>query len=90
MSSTTNDPIAEHGWTAVPLDPEAIFQGKPYLNEPGPILVKDIHFPSDDPIVVKAQQYAKEHLPAQTFNHSMRVFYWGNLPFSAPTPLQPT
>ncbi|KAH6856120.1 hypothetical protein B0I37DRAFT_333367 [Chaetomium sp. MPI-CAGE-AT-0009] len=76
MSTTTNDLVAEHGWTAVPLDPEAIFQGKPYLHEPSPILVKDIHFPSDDPIVAKAQQFAKEHLPPQTYNHSMRVFYW--------------
>lgn len=92
MSSTTNDPVAEHGWTAVPLDAEAIFQGKPYLHEPGPILVKDIHFPSDDPIVVKAQQYAREHLPAQTFNHSMRVFYWGNISLlpQPPSDLVPT
>lgn len=77
MSSSINDPVAEHGWTAVPLDPEAIFKCKPYLYEPAPILVKDIDFPSDDPIVTRAQQYAKQHLPQQTYNHSMRVFYWG-------------
>jgi len=77
MSSSINDPVAEHGWTAVPLDPEAIFKCKPYLYEPAPILVKDIDFPSDDPIVARAQQYAKQHLPQQTYNHSMRVFYWG-------------
>ncbi|KAL2193638.1 hypothetical protein P885DRAFT_44883 [Corynascus similis CBS 632.67] len=76
MSSSINDPVAEHGWTAVPLDPEAIFKCKPYLYEPAPILVKDIDFPSDDPIVTRAQQYAKQHLPQQTYNHSMRVFYW--------------
>ncbi|KAG7287403.1 hypothetical protein NEMBOFW57_006914 [Staphylotrichum longicolle] len=76
MSSPTSDPIAEHGWTAVPVDAEAIFKGKPYLYKPVPVLVKDMHFPSDDPIVAKVQQYAKEHLPQQTYNHSMRVFYW--------------
>ncbi|KAK4153025.1 hypothetical protein C8A00DRAFT_44029 [Chaetomidium leptoderma] len=76
MSSSTNDHIAEHGWTAVPVDAEAIFKGKPYLHKPTPVLAKDIHFPSDDPIVAKAQQYAKEHLPEQTYNHTMRVFYW--------------
>ncbi|AEO60908.1 hypothetical protein MYCTH_2069839 [Thermothelomyces thermophilus ATCC 42464] len=76
MTSNIDDPIAEHGWTPVPLDADAIFQGKPYLHEPAPVLVKDIHFPSDDPLVARAQEYAKEQLPLQTYNHSMRVFYW--------------
>ncbi|KAK4240512.1 hypothetical protein C8A03DRAFT_41934 [Achaetomium macrosporum] len=74
--STASDAIAEHGWTAVPVDADAIFKGKPYLHEPSALLVDDIHFPSDDPIVAKVQQYAKEQLPAQTYNHSMRVFYF--------------
>ncbi len=87
MSPTTNDPVAEHGWTAVPLDAEAIFKGKPYLHKPTPVLVKDIHFPSDDPLVAKAQQYAKEQLPQQTYNHSMRIFYWGTPP--SPLPFHP-
>lgn len=75
--SSSDDSIAEHGWTAVPVDPEAIFKGKPYLYKPTPILVKEIKFPSDDPIVAKVQQYAKETLPLPTYNHSMRVFYFG-------------
>lgn len=77
MASNIDDPVVEHGWTAVPLDADAIFQGKPYLHEPTPVLVKDMHFPSDDPLVARIQQYAKEQLPLQTYNHSMRVFYWG-------------
>jgi cyanamide hydratase len=80
MSPSTNDPIAEHGWTAVPVDAEAIFKGRPYLHKPASVLVKDTHFPSDDPIVAKVQAYAKNHLPPQTYNHSMRVFYWGISP----------
>ena len=87
MPPTTDDPIAEHGWTAVPLDAEAIFQGKPYLHKPTPLLVKDMHFPSDDPLVAKAQQYAKEQLPPQTYNHSMRVFYFGM--HRTPSPFSP-
>jgi len=74
--SSTIDTVALHGWTAVPVDAKAILQGKPYLHNPGPILVKDIKFPSDDPIVAKVHDYAKEKLPPPTFNHSMRVFYW--------------
>jgi cyanamide hydratase len=84
---TMSDPITEHGWTAVPVDPEAIFNGRPYLHKPAPVLAKDIHFPSDDPIVAKVQAYAKERLAPQAYNHSMRVFYWCTFPSS---PFQPT
>lgn len=79
---TTPDPstIALHGWTAVPVDAAAVLQGKPYLNPPTPLLAKDIPFPSSDPLVSRVQKYAKEQLPPQTYNHSMRVFYWGISP----------
>ncbi len=63
----------------MPVDANAIFLGKPYLNKPEPLLFDDIKFPSDDTVVAKVQQYAKEKLPAKTFNHSMRVFYFGKL-----------
>lgn len=79
MSSTpagTADEIAQHGWTAVPVDANAILNGKPYIHKPTPIAQKDIPFPSD-PVVVKVQEYAKEHLIEQTYNHSMRVYHWG-------------
>jgi cyanamide hydratase len=81
-----SDPITEHGWTAVPVDPETIFNGRPYLHKPAPVLAKDIHFPSDDPIVAKVQAYAKERLAPQAYNHSMRVFYWCTSPSSPSTP----
>ncbi|KAK1240276.1 hypothetical protein MKX08_007718 [Trichoderma sp. CBMAI-0020] len=68
--------IAQNGWTALPLDPSKLFGGKPFKNAPGQLLVSDIKFPEDDPIVAKVQSYAKEKLPIQTYNHSMRVFYY--------------
>ncbi|KAK3323974.1 hypothetical protein B0T19DRAFT_218908 [Cercophora scortea] len=74
--STNQDTVALHGWTAVPRDADALLQGKPYLHEPTPLLVRDMKFPSDDPIVAQVQQYAKEKLPSQTYNHSMRVYYY--------------
>lgn len=75
MSATQ---IQQNGWTSVPLDPSKLFNGEPYKNVPGPLLVADIKFPSDDPIVTKVQSYAKDKLPIETFNHSMRVFYFGS------------
>ncbi|PTB35342.1 uncharacterized protein TrAFT101_011214 [Trichoderma asperellum] len=68
--------IAQNGWTALPLDPSKLFGGKPFRNAPEPLLVSDIKFPEDDPIVAKVRSYAKEKLPIQTYNHSMRVFYY--------------
>ncbi|KAK3955817.1 hypothetical protein QBC32DRAFT_16820 [Pseudoneurospora amorphoporcata] len=73
------DTVALHGWTAVPVDVDAIFEGKPYLNEPTPVSLEDITWPSDDPIVAKVQEYAKEKLPIETYNHSMRVFHWATI-----------
>ncbi|KAH8880278.1 urea hydro-lyase cyanamide [Thozetella sp. PMI_491] len=70
--------VAVHGWSAVPVDPNAIFLGKPYLNKPEPLLVDDIVFPANDPVAAKVQQYAKEKLAPETFNHSMRVFYFAS------------
>ena len=76
MSSTV-DNVALQGWTAVVRDPKVLLSGKPHINEPSPVLVKDIAFPSDDDLVVKVQEYARDKLPSQTYNHSMRVFYFG-------------
>lgn len=80
--SSSHDSIALHGWTAVPVDAKAILNGKPYINKPEPLLVKDIPFPSDDPIVAKVRDYVQEKLPQPAFNHSMRVYYFG---ISCPT-----
>ncbi|KAF6814156.1 cyanamide hydratase [Colletotrichum sojae] len=71
------DEIASNGWTAVPVDAGKIFGDKPFLHAPEPLSVNDIKFPADDPVVAKTLQYAQTRLHAQTFNHSMRVFYYG-------------
>lgn len=71
-----NNDITIHGWTPVVRDHQTLLSGKPYINRPSALLVKDIQFPSDD-VVAKVREDAKEKLPAPTFNHSMRVFYFG-------------
>ncbi|KAK9368185.1 hypothetical protein V1509DRAFT_624501 [Lipomyces kononenkoae] len=68
--------VAVNGWTAVPVDAGKLFDGKPFKNIPQSVLVADIEWPSEDPIVTKVQQYVKDKLPLPTFNHSMRVFYY--------------
>lgn len=38
--------------------------------------MEEIQIPSSE-LVTKTTQYAKEHLPDQVFNHSMRAYYYG-------------
>lgn len=68
--------VACNGWHAVPLDPVAVLGGKPYIKEPGRLLVSDMSFPHEDTVVAKVYAYAKEKLPQPTFHHSMHVYYF--------------
>ena len=68
--------VEQHGWTAVPRSFKTLLEGKPYLNEPTSLVVDDIPWPIDD-LVTRVQKYAKDELREETYNHSMRVFYFG-------------
>ena len=61
----------------MPADAGAIFGDKPYINEPGPLSLKEIEFPYFEPVVAKTLDYARAILHAETFNHSMSVYYYG-------------
>ena len=74
-SANMEDTIASNGWTSVPLDAAKIFRGGK-CKEPDPVLVREIDFP-EDALVERIQRYAKDKLPWETYNHSMRVFYFG-------------
>lgn len=71
-------PIEKHGWTAVPRSLEKLLAERHEKREPWPLKVEDISLP-DGELVGKVMEYARSHLPAQTFNHSMRVFFYGML-----------
>lgn len=69
--------VGENGWTAVPVDASKILNGRPYIHQPEALTVEKMSFPSYDPTVTSVQEYVKENLPRQTYNHSMRVYYFG-------------
>lgn len=69
--------IASNGWTSVPVNAGLIFGDRPFINEPESLSIREIKFPSDDPIVAKTFDYAKKVLHPAAFNHSMRVYYYG-------------
>lgn len=73
---STMDEIKEHGWTAQPRDPAAVLKGQKNIEDPQPQLVENIDLP-DSPLAKAITEYAKRELPEQTFNHSMRVYYYG-------------
>ncbi|KAL9110409.1 MAG: hypothetical protein Q9187_008056 [Circinaria calcarea] len=76
MASSKESAILEHGFTAVPRDINKILSGALKLHDPQPLLTKDLPFPSS-PLVEEVQKYAKANLNEQTYNHSMRVYYYG-------------
>ena len=87
---TMTDPITLHGWTALPRDPATLLKGKQNPS-PKPLTVDDIELPSTH-LAKEVLEYAKRELNEQTFNHSMRVFYYGKssiLPPQYPPPPPP-
>jgi cyanamide hydratase len=70
--------IRLHGFTAISRDPKVYLQGKTHLHDPNPVTVEEIELPGSD-VARSVQQQAKFKLPSEAYNHSMRVFYYGEL-----------
>ena len=71
-----SDLIQDHGWTAIPRDPASLLNGKKSLKGPKPHYVQSITVPQT-PLANSVYEYAKRQLIEQTFNHSMRVYFYG-------------
>ena len=76
--------IEEYGWTAQPRDPALFLRERPSSNEPVPQPVSSIPL-SSSPLVDAVMSYAQQELNTQTFNHSMRVYYYGIYYLSSPS-----
>jgi cyanamide hydratase len=72
----TNSTIEKFGWTSVPHAQSALLKNISPWN-PANYTVADIRLP-DSELANQTLQYAKDHLPSQVFNHSMRVYYYGH------------
>lgn len=70
-----SEAIRAYGWGPKPRDPNVFLREK-VSADPAPVLVESIRLP-DTPLANKALDYAKQELNTETFNHSMRVFYYG-------------
>lgn len=84
MSSTSSpssdsDSVAQYGWTAVPRSQESLFKELKRSSEEDSLKdysVQGIPLP-DSKEAKQVLEYAKRELKEQTYNHSMRVYYYG-------------
>ncbi|KAL9029322.1 MAG: hypothetical protein Q9196_002428 [Gyalolechia fulgens] len=70
------DAIELYGWVAKPRDVSKLLQGMKSNRHPEPQNVASTGFP-DTPLAKSVFEYAKKELSPETFNHSMRVYYYG-------------
>lgn len=70
------DPVRDYGWTALTRDLDALLASLPDKTLATPVKVDDIKLP-DTEVARQTLEYARKELPEQTFNHSMRVWYYG-------------
>ncbi|KAF2844428.1 putative cyanamide hydratase [Plenodomus tracheiphilus IPT5] len=76
MAASKEEQIRTYGWTALSCDPKQWGGVQSFNNPPKPQLCADVPIP-DTALAQKSMDYARKELPAPTFNHSMRVFYYG-------------
>ena len=70
------DLVKEHGWTSQPRDPAEALRIARGVKDPAPQAVASTSFPAT-PLSIAVTTYAKKELSGPTFNHSMRVYYYG-------------
>jgi len=73
---TKFSPVETYGWTAVPRDLETLLKSGKHVGEAKPMKVEEMKTPQSG-LVKKVMEYVKKELPEETFNHSMRVYYYG-------------
>jgi cyanamide hydratase len=66
--------MAEFGFVAVPRSQKKLLEGH---NKPSPYCsIDDIAVP-DTAVAHAVHEYVKKELSAETYNHSVRVYYYG-------------
>lgn len=68
-----------YGWTAVPRSQKDLLSSVEW-SETAPVTVAQLSLPNSA-LAKEVYDYAKAELPEETFNHSMRVFYYGTAIF---------
>ncbi|KAL4793729.1 hypothetical protein BDV19DRAFT_366131 [Aspergillus venezuelensis] len=73
-----SNPITEYGLTPVPANTTTLFTQANILSKLPPPADRTPETPvPSTPLSTRIRDYARSHLPEQTFNHSMRVYHYG-------------
>lgn len=73
----SNPAIEKYGWTAVPHKVSSLLEQSESKGPAPTIDISSVPLPSS-PLSKAVHEYAQRELPVETFNHSMRVFYYGS------------
>ncbi|KAK5164842.1 uncharacterized protein LTR77_009506 [Saxophila tyrrhenica] len=76
MATQNADTNTKHGWTPVHRSLDKLVASRTNLQPSKPVAIDDIPLPSGA-LAEQVLKYAKENLPTETLNHSMRVYYYG-------------
>lgn len=71
-----SEEVKAYGWTAVPRDSSILLNERKNVQDPTPQTVHNTNCPHT-PLIKAITEYARTELPEPTFNHSMRVYYYG-------------
>lgn len=77
MATQNTEVNTKYGWNAVHHSLDKLVAGRTNPQPSNPVKVEDIPLPNDN-LAQQVMKYANEKLPAETFNHSMRVYYYGS------------
>jgi cyanamide hydratase len=72
----SEDLVTAYGWTAFPRKVETLLASRTETKTPLPVTIEDVPLPSSA-LASAIHEYAKKELAPETFNHSLRVYYYG-------------
>lgn len=68
----------------MPRKVESLLASRTDVQPPAPVDINDVSLP-DSPLAKAVHEYAKKELVPETFNHSMRVYYYGMYAYPSTT-----
>lgn len=76
--TTMSDPVKQHGFSAVPANPETVFQDADLKAKGSPVAIAVSETPTPaTPLARRVDEYCRKSLPKPVYLHSLRVYHLG-------------
>lgn len=73
-----SDPVKQHGFSAVPANPETVFQDADLKAKGSPVAIAVSETPTPaTPLARRVDEYCRKSLPKPVYLHSLRVYHLG-------------